>query len=90
MTLWIATTHQAVRLTIHLMKMRKPQSPTIQSLMTMMKAETAPSAARMKIDSTVAEMHLSSINSYLIVNKISNNTNLVLITYINYYMMLTY
>ena len=62
MTLWIATPHKAVRLTIPLMKMRKPPLPTTQSLLTMMKSETDPLAARKAFDSTVAEANLSSIN----------------------------
>ena len=62
MTLQIATPHQEVRMTIPLMKIRKPQLPTIQILLTMTKAAAVPSAARKTIDSTVAEIHLSLIN----------------------------
>ena len=62
MTLWIATPHQALRLRIPVMRMRKPQSPTPQIWLTIMKAETAPSAARTTIETTVADMDLSSIN----------------------------
>ena len=61
MTLRIASSHRAVRLTITVRKMRKPPSPTTQSRMMMTKAATAPSAARETIDSTVAEMDLSLI-----------------------------
>ena len=61
MTLWIVTPHQEVRLTILVMKVIKPPSPTTQILLTMTKAATAPSAARKTFDSTVAEMDLSSI-----------------------------
>ena len=39
----------------------KPPSPTTHSLMMMTKSATAPSAARERFDSTVAEMYLSSI-----------------------------
>ena len=62
MTLCIMTPHQEVTLTIPLIKIRKPPSPRTQSLVTMMKAATAPLAARKTFDSTVAEMYLSSIN----------------------------
>ena len=61
MTLWIATPHQAVRITITVMKMINPPSPTTQSHLTVMKAATSPSAARETFDSTVAEMDLSPI-----------------------------
>ena len=90
MTFTIATPTQAARLTIPLMKTRKPPSPTTQSLLTMKKSATPLSTARKTFDSTVAEMHLSSINQNLIVNQILNNTHLVLMTQINNYIMLTY
>ena len=48
---WIATPHQAMRLVIPVMKMINPPSPK-----KMMKAETAPSESREKIDSTVADI----------------------------------
>ena len=62
MTLRIANPPQAVRLTIIVMKKRKPPSPTTQSRGTMTKAEPALSTARKTIEKTVAEMDLSSIN----------------------------
>ena len=62
MALRIATPHQAVRLTISVTKKRKPQLPTTQILLTITKAEAAPSAAKKTIDSTVAEIQLSLIN----------------------------
>ena len=80
MKLRIATPHQAARLTIYLTNIRNPQSPTIQSLMTMSKAAPDPLAERITFDSIVAEMHLSLINQNLIVNQRLKNTNLVLIT----------
>ena len=46
---------------ITLKNMRKPPSPTTQSLLTMKKSATAPSVARETFDSTVADMDLSSI-----------------------------
>ena len=61
MKLWIANPHKAVRLTITVMKTRKPPSPTTQIWLTMTKAATAPSAARKTFDSTVARMHISPI-----------------------------
>ena len=62
MTLRIATTSQAVRLKIPVMKTRKPPSPTNQSRLTTTKAVTAPSTAGKTSETTVAEMDLSSIN----------------------------
>ena len=61
MTLWIATPHQAERLTIPVTNMRKPPSSTTKILQTMTKAATDPSSARETIDSTVADMDLSLI-----------------------------
>ena len=62
MTLRIATPHQAVRLTIFVMKTRKPPSPTTQSRVTIIKSATALTTARQKIETTVPEMYLSLID----------------------------
>ena len=62
MTLWIATHHPEVILTIPLIKLGKPQSPMIQTILTMTKTASVPLAARITFDLTVAEMHLSLIN----------------------------
>ena len=61
MTLWISIPHQAARLTIFVVKMGNPPSPTNQSLPTMIKSAIALLAARGTIASTVAEMDLSLI-----------------------------
>ena len=60
MNLRIATPHQAARIIINMMKMRKNPSPTNKSMMMMTKSATAPSASREIFDSSVAEMDLSS------------------------------
>ena len=62
MTRQIAALHQTVSLTITLMNMRKTPLPTTQSLLTMIKAATAPLATSKTFDSKVVEMNLSSIN----------------------------
>ena len=62
MSLRIANPHQAARLTIPLMKMIEPPSPTTQILPTTMKSAIAPSVARETFDPTVADMDLSLIN----------------------------
>ena len=62
MTLRISTPPKAVRLTIPVMKTRKPPSPTTQSQVMMIKAAASLSTARKTIETTVAEMDLSSIN----------------------------
>ena len=62
MILWIATPPQAVSLTILGKNTRKPSSPRTQSRVTMKKTETALLTARNTIETTVAEMDLSSIN----------------------------
>ena len=79
-----------MRLTVIVMKMIKPTFPTTQIRLMMTKAETALSADRKIIDSTVAESHLSLINYNLIVNQRLKNTHLALITLIDNYMMITY
>ena len=62
MTLHIATPPQAVRLTVIMMKNRKPPSPTTQSQVTMTKTATGLSTAGKNFETTVSEMYLSSIN----------------------------
>ena len=62
MTLWIVTPPQEVRLTIIVMKTRKPPSPMTQCWATMTKSATSISTAGKTIETTVAEMDLSSIH----------------------------
>ena len=62
MTLQIANPPQAVSVTIPVSKTRKPPYHTTHSQVTMTKSATALSTARMTIETTVAEMDLSSIN----------------------------
>ena len=80
MTLQIATHSKSVRLTIFVMKTRKHPSTTTQSWVTMTKSATSLSTARKTIETTVAEMDLSSINLKIIVNQRLKNTNSVIIT----------
>ena len=56
----------------------------------MTKSATVPLVAKTAIVSTVSEMLLSYINQQLMVNPSLNNTNLVPITYMQHYRMLTY
>ena len=62
MTLQIGTPHQAARLTIIVMRTRKPTLLTTQCQVVMTKSATALSSARKTIEKTVAEMDLLSIN----------------------------
>ena len=59
MKLWIETPHPAASLTVTLPKLGKPQYSMSHIMLTMEKPAAVPLAARKKIDSTVAEMHLS-------------------------------
>ena len=58
----IETPPQAVRIKIPVMKTRKPPSPRTHSRVTMIKVEAALSTARKTIETTVANMDLSSIS----------------------------
>ena len=89
MTLWIATLHPALILKIPLQKLGKPQSPMIQIILTKSKSSVVVSS-RKKIDSMVAEMHLSYINIKPIVNTSLKKTRLGPITSMQHYNMLTY
>ena len=62
MTHRILTPRLEVIIKINLQKLRKPQSPMIQILLTMMKSAAVTLAATIAFDLTVAEMHLSFIN----------------------------
>ena len=62
MKIQILNPHQSVRLTIPVINTRNPPSPTTQSRIMMKKVETSLSTAIEKIETTVAEMDLSSIN----------------------------
>ena len=62
MTLRIATPPLAVRLTIPVMKIRKPPLLTTQIWVTVTKSATVQSTARKTIETAVAEMNLSSMN----------------------------
>ena len=62
MNLWRATPPQALKITIPLIKVRKPPSYTTQSRVTVTKAATALPTPRRKSETMVAEMDLSSIN----------------------------
>ena len=74
MTLRIATPPQAVRLTILVMRTRKPPSHTTQSWLTMAKEVTALLTERKNFETTVAEMDLSSINEKNSKSKIKEQT----------------